>query len=171
MGFFKPVIVTGGGAAIELADNLTTTTKGKALDARQGNILHSMIPDLSGYAKKADIPKVPNYTIINAGIKLPLHIELINVVTHTDLGSLDVVNGKIHSRIDLNSGQMYKLRITVTTSGISGLLFFAPMPNEKIDLGFGISSLTDTMEIPLICRTGFSGKDYNVGTVNAFIKE
>lgn len=187
MYLIKPIIVKGGGSAIELADNLTTTTKGKALDASQGKLLLDNItvidrdmeqhyakktdiptvPDLTEYAKKTDIPK---YSIMNAGIKLPLRVELTNVVTGVSLGSLDIDNGVLHSRFDLNSGQMYKITITVTTSGPSGLLFFTPIPNVRIDIGCGISSVSGTMTIPLICRESFTGKDYNLGYIYAFIK-
>lgn len=168
MGFFKPIIVTGGGSTIELADNLTTTAKGMALDASQGKLLLDNIEVIDrnmeqNYAKKTDIPK---YKIIN-GQNLPLHIELVNVDTETSLGLLKMENGVIRSTFELKASVRYRLKISGTSSEI---LFFSPIYNPMFEIGCGISSLGNTMTIPLIVKKSFSG-NYSFGYIYAFIKE
>lgn len=174
MYLIKPVIVQNGGSAIELADNLTTTTKGKALDARQGNILYNRIPNLSGYAKKTDIPdisKFNNYILINAGLKMEVLGVIKNLKTNQELGTIDCVNGTLHSRIDLTSNTTYVLSLTITQQTSQGFIFFSPIPDDKIAKQPAICDITKTMQLTLRCTTSFSGRDYNLGILYGFVKE
>ena len=83
MGFFKPVIVNGGGSAIELADNLTTTTKGMALDASQAPVIVGKIPDVSGLAKKSDIPTIPDLSGYAKKTDITKGLEEIPITPYT----------------------------------------------------------------------------------------
>lgn len=106
MGFFKPVIVTAGGSAIELADNLTTTTKGKALDASQAPIIVGKIPDVSGLAKKADIPTIPDLTKYALKTDIPdltAYVKKANLVFSSKPITLTYDNNTVASHMHLNA--------------------------------------------------------------------
>lgn len=149
MGFFKPVIVTGGGSAIELADNLTTTTKGKALDASQAPIIVGKIPDVSELAKKTDIPSMPDLSEYAKKTDLALssyypkaqnftaYLSILSSV-NTETKVIDLLPDNENFLLNTNS---YSLsagsRCTITIEGFSpydGLAIFKP----EYNYGFNI---------------------------------
>ena len=126
MYLIKPTIQQGGGSAIELVDNLNQTESGKALDARQGNLLKGMIPsmpDLSGYAKTSDLSKVKTFT----APKSTCVKELIDG-NWNNLGSLMLESHtyKLNcTNTPIKEGYTYEIIISGTVSKAS-LLFFEP---------------------------------------------
>lgn len=149
MNLIKPIIVNGGGSAIELADNLTTTEKGKALDATQGTRLWN---NLNGnylttaqikqtYAKKVDIPTMPNLSEYAKKTDLLLHsyypsannytayLSILSSV-NTETKVIDLMGSEEFFMLNTNS---YKIaagsRCTITIEGFSpysGLAIFKP---------------------------------------------
>lgn len=147
MGFFKPIIVTGGGSAIKLADNLTTTAKGMALDASQAPVIVSKIPDVSGLAKKSDIPTMPDLS--GYAKKTDLYSRYANANDYTAYLSILSSVGSETKVIDLHSStdsfilntNSYAIaagsRCTITIEGFSpynGLAIFKPTYSYKFSI-------------------------------------
>jgi len=158
MGFFKPVIVNGGGSAIELADNLTTTTKGMALDASQAPVIVSKIPDVSGLAKKSDIPTIPDLSGYAKKTDIP---DMSKYAYKTDLISkgaftIKYDNNSVQADMTLSNGDIMSTRnnpgyaylygqVTPTYMGT----YIIIIESRQKDVTVGISVTDKSRSMPL----------------------
>ena len=130
MGFFKPVIVNGGGSAIELSDNLTTTTKGMALDASQAPVIVGKIPDVSGLAKKSDIPTIPDLSGYAKKTDITKGLEEIPITLVSSNLSVKAY-GMVYSSLALNGTTTITININKGTSDLI-LLVFSSLNGELV---------------------------------------
>lgn len=170
MNLIKPTIVNGGGSAIELADNLSTTVSGKALDARQGHVLNDIIHsdflnkteinnlyasknDLKNYIKTDSTKTIlyDNKTFtFDDYVKLTMGLLPNSTVTLTKALESDT---RYIIRIRQAHPAMHLLGINFIDSAIQGYFSYSSDYSEKA-LGDTSMILTNALEITLhiYCR-------------------